>query len=720
MKMMIKNIGVLFLFWFVMTQVPAQTKKSAGPRHLKMAVIAKGYEDSVVVRWAPADPEAWIKGNENGYHLTRTDISVTGHPVTTDLGALIRPVPEQQLMRGLDTSNEKTKYVTVAAKMLYGKQYSTLKTAPRSFIDEVKGQHGALQLRYMVSIMAADYSPMAADVLGLRFADHGVRPGGKYIYRVTCVLPGRSVVMDSAVVFVVNTKQKKEPMPMGLQAYGYDRKIEIRWNRRQEGNFSGYFPERSDDNGKTWRALTRTPYNSTYVPPTGDSKKDSLLAQGRNTALRDQQVFTDSIDRNYISYQYRIRAINGFGELSPYTAPVVIQGRDLTPPVAPLIDSVKNVAGNQVTIWWRQVKASPDLAGYLVERSNSNKGPFTALSAGMLDKSISSFVDTAALPHQANYYVILAVDTARNLAASMPRVAYLTDSIPPVAPIGVTGVIDSNGIVQLQWKDNKEQDLLGYQVYASFNADYQFSQVTKAVVKDHRFTDTVAMNSLDRRVYYKIVALDKSYNHSAFSATALLQKPVRIPPSVPVAGAVVVKGRMVDIEWMESRSEGAAGYQVYRKEQGEDWMAVGRLVQDWGRGSVHFIDTGILVNRDYYYAAETLDSTGIRSDKSFAVHVRSNAADSVAGVSALQANWNAARHAVALSWQYKGEGDYFFLVYRGRGDATAVAWHSFEKDQRSGMDSGVGTGTYRYAIKVVRRDSKASSATGAAVTVTVK
>jgi fibronectin type 3 domain-containing protein len=623
-------------------------------------------------------------------------------------------------MRGLDTTNEKTKYVTVAAKMLYGKQYSTLKTAPRSFAEEVKGQHGALQLRYIVAMMAADYSPMAADVLGLRFADHGVHAGGKYIYRVTSVLPGRSVVMDSAVVFVVNTRQKKEPVPAGLQAFGYDRKIEIRWNRRQEGNFSGYFLERSDDNGNSWRALTRTPYNSTYVPPTGDKKKDSLLAQGRNNTLRDQQVFTDSIDRNYKNYQYRLRAINGFGELSPYATPVVIAGRDLTAPIAPLIDSARNVAGSQVKIWWRQTKTSPDLAGYVVERSGSNKGPFTALSAGLLDKNTLSFVDTAALPHQANYYVILAVDTARNLAASMPRVAYLTDSTPPAGPIGLTGIVDSNGIVQLQWKNNKEQDLLGYQVYASFNPDYQFSQVTKAVVKDNHFTDTIAMNSLDRRVYYKIVALDKSYNHSAFSATALLQKPVRIPPSVPVAGKVLVKGRMVDIEWMESRSEGAAGYQVYRKERGTDWVAIGRLTQDWSGTSVHFIDTGIRANRDYYYAAETLDSTGIRSDRSFAIHVRCTMADSSAGVEGLKGVWDGTRHAIALSWQYKGAGDYFFLVYRGHGNGPAVAWHSFEKDQLSGMDHNAGAGTWSYSVKVVRRDSKTVSPMGVPVVITVK
>jgi fibronectin type 3 domain-containing protein len=724
MKYLIKQVAGLGVLLCLMagtaTAQPKKNARPAEPKHLKAAMIAKGYEDSVVIRWAPASPEAWIMGNETGYQLTRVDISQPGHPVKTTMGAsLFQPMPEKQLLAGLDTTDEKTKYLTVAEKMLYGKQYSTSRTTPKSFMQQAKNQHGALVLRYAMALMAADYYPPAADVLGLRYVDRQVRQGGKYVYLLTSSLSNKNYIMDSASVFVINVKAKKEPVPKGLEAYGYDRKIEIRWNRRQDGYFSGYYLERSDDGGTTYHPLTRTPYNSTYIPPTGDKKKDSLLSHGKNDVLRDQQIYEDSIARDYKLYYYRLRAVNGFGELSSYATPVAIQGRDLTPPIAPLIDSAKNIAGNQVTIWWKQRTTSPDLAGYYIDRGTSAKGPFYALSGKMLDKQATTFTDTAALSHQANYYVVIAVDTAKNVSSSAPALAYLTDTIPPAAPIGVTGTVDSTGVVQLQWKSNLEPDLLGYQVYSSFNPDYEFSQITHALVTDNHFIDTVSMNSLDRRVYYKVVALDKSYNHSSFSATAQLKKPILIPPSAPVAGKIGVSKKRVDIEWIESRSEGAAAYQVYRKEQGKDWSPLAKLKQDWSVSALHFTDSAMAVNTDYYYAAETIDSSGIRSARSFAVHVRSHAVDTLPALNNLQAKLNSGQHSIQLNWQYKDTGDYFFVVYRSVNNGTLDAWHSFDKTVRTGTDDQVKSGVYGYAIQVVRRDKNSVSDIGKPVLVKV-
>src|SRR3984957_13297552 len=82
---------------------------------VKGAIIAKAYGDSIVLRWAPGDPVTWTRNNAAGWRLTRIDVSLPGHPVRTDLG-LIQPTPEQQLLAGLDTTAEKTKYLTIAWK----------------------------------------------------------------------------------------------------------------------------------------------------------------------------------------------------------------------------------------------------------------------------------------------------------------------------------------------------------------------------------------------------------------------------------------------------------------------------------------------------------------------------------------------------------------------------------------------------------------------------
>src|ERR1700722_11381452 len=69
----------------------------------------------------------------------------------------------------------------------------------------------------------------------------------------------------------------------------------------------------------------------------------------------------------------------------------------------------------------------------------------------------------------------------------------------------------------------------------------------------------------------------------------------------PVAGKIAVSGKQVDIECVQSRGDGVAGYTIYRKGTDSQWVRAGTVQQDWGRQSVHFVDS-IHYNADYYYA----------------------------------------------------------------------------------------------------------------------
>jgi hypothetical protein len=698
--------------------VNAQRKAAtSSPEHLHLAAITKGYGDSVVIRWAPADPVAWLMGNKSGYRITRIDLSDAGHPVITDLSPQgIFPTPDAQLKLA-DTTAFNAGYLMVAERMLYGGAYSVSRSPARSFTGQIKNEHSALALRYMLALMAADYYAPAASALALRYADHQVKNGGKYIYVIKCPSADKKYIVDSVAVLAKNIRSAADPVPRGFEAKSLDHKAELYWDRRQAGNFSGYFMERSDDGGKTFRALTKGPYRSTYIPPTGDSKRDSLLKR-QNSLLRDHQVYTDSLPENYKTYTYRLKAINGFGEISGYTSTISVQGKDLTPPAAAIIDSVKNTADRSMTIWWRQLKKESDLAGYYINRGTSAKGPFHLISPKMLDKNTSTFIDTAALPHQPNFYVVIAVDTSKNSTVSAPGLAYLKDTLPPDAPVGVNGTIDSSGIVRLHWKANHEKDLKGYQVFSSYNSHNRFSQISTAIISDTSFTDSVATASLDRRVYYKIVALDGNFNHSRMSALATLTKIIVVPPSAPVAGEITENKNGVRMEWRQSQSEGVKGYQLYRKESGKDWQPLATLPPDQNQGSIYFIDTTRRPNTDYYYAAETLDSVaGVHSTRSFPIHVRWHATATLATPDELTATFNPKLHQIKLSWTYNQTGDYFFVLYRSLGNEPLTPWHSYEKTQQSAVDEVKEKNLYQYALKIVARDKSAASSTSKTISV---
>jgi hypothetical protein len=707
-----KKLTILFLSCWVAIATMAQ-------EHLRVRMLAKSYSDSIVVRWAPMNPTAWLMGNDSGYRLVRIDYTDKQHPVQTALTtAPLRPLSLEQMMAAIGPNN---KYAAVAAQALYGKDFQMTEDAPTGFSKKIQQGHEALNFRYSFTLEAADFSPAVASAIALRWVDKDVKKGSSYIYVLTVCGKTKNYVVDSAAILVVDQPAAGVPAPAGLKSFGYERRAEIQWNRRQTGNFSAYEIQRSADAGKTWTSQTKAPYYSPdKVPPAPGqigNKKDSTIRQVE-ALMRDHQIFVDSLPENYHPYLYRVRGLTAFGEQSPWSEPIAVAGRDLTPPAAPIIDSARNTRGTQIRLTWTQRVLSPDLAGYYISRGNTVKGPFHSITREMLPKAVHSFVDSSAIPHQPNYYVVVAVDTSKNLAASAAFPGYLTDTMPPAAPVGLGGSIDSMGVVRLHWAVGHEPDLKGYKVYFAYGEKDQFEQLTHEAIADTVFTDTISTKSLNRRVWYRVVAVDSTNNHSAYSAPLMVKKVKVVPPSAPVAGAVSVDGRRVSVEWIESRSEGAKSYEVARQRGNGQYLTVARLAQDWRKQSLTFTDT-VTTNTEYHYIARTIDSTGVKSDWSVAVHVVRHAVDSLAAPTGFQAKTDGRQHRVRLSWKYTDTGDYFFVVYRAVNNGELVAWQSFDKMAAAGEDDGAASGAYDYAIRVVHRDRSATSALSKPIHITI-
>ena len=690
----------------------AQLKKSSTniTTHHSIRVLTRAYGDSIVIRWAPSGYTTWRHYNASGYLIRRTDLSNPAHPVTTLLTPkALKPMTLKQMKARLDSTN---KYAALAAEALYGKNFNKSINATTSFAGKINRERDISDFRLTFALLAADLSAPVANALALRWVDKDVKKGGEYLYAVYS--PGGG---DTTRALVLNKKTPR-PVPQGLKAFGFDKSVELHWNRRQMGNFDAYNIERSDDGGKTYHVLNKIPFYSSYSPPPNAQKKDTLVHKLANL-LRDHQVYTDSIPQNYKTYYYRVCGYTPFGDKSPYSKPVKVHGIDLTPPIPPVIDTVENVKAHTLQITWSQKKESPDLAGYYVDRSNSLKGTFLPLTSTLLSKNTRTFNDTSAVPHAPNYYVIVAVDSAKNVSSSTPQVAFLIDSIPPAPPTGVAGKIDSNGVVHLHWNKNTEPDLKGYEVYYSYNPHFQFSRVTHTVIAENSYTDTVSMHMLNRRVYFKVKAVDRNYNHSAFSAMATLEKPVVIPPSPPAIGQVYSDSAGAHIQLIESRSEGAMGYEIYREKKDGPWKLVARLNQDWRVTKLPFTDSTITANTDYYYAAETIDSTGIHSKRSFTVHVRHHTVPTLPALNSLNAQFDKKHNTVKLSWKYQKKGNYFFIIYRGKPNRPLAPWHSYDKGTQTCVDFPPGKGTYKYAIQIVNRGQHMKSVLSKPVHVTI-
>jgi aryl-phospho-beta-D-glucosidase BglC (GH1 family) len=89
-----------------------------------------------------------------------------------------------------------------------------------------------------------------------------------------------------------------------------------------------------------------------------------------------------------------------------------------------------------------------------------------------------------------------------------------SDTTPPSAPTGLTAGPDGINAA-LDWEDNPEADLWGYNVYRSTTSGTGFSKLNSLLIVDSEYTDT--STARNQTYYYIIKAVDTSLNESVAS-----------------------------------------------------------------------------------------------------------------------------------------------------------------------------------------------------------
>ncbi len=92
-----------------------------------------------------------------------------------------------------------------------------------------------------------------------------------------------------------------------------------------------------------------------------------------------------------------------------------------------------------------------------------------------------------------------------------------TDETPPAAPLGLMATA-GDGSVDLDWNDNSESDLAGYNVYRSTSLGGPYNMASLGLVVPSQYTDTDLIN--DTTYYYVVTASDLSINESLASNEA--------------------------------------------------------------------------------------------------------------------------------------------------------------------------------------------------------
>lgn len=671
----------------------------------RIAATARTSPDSITLRWLADEFHVLKKGATSGYKISRAEFVGNGWsrftPVAT-VKAWDKARWEAHFNGIKDTSSNAYKYGRTAYEILIEKNTSVF--TDLKDMKAIMAAKSQQELMFMFAILASCNDRYAAEGLGLRWVDKDVVAGTRYKYKVELadykgVLPIiPSEFETKAEPYFLKVKAKITPIENEGQ-------IGLTWEMSEEPIFS-YSLERSEDNGRTFRRLNSEPI---MIEDTEDKTGKSM------GNLQDTTV------ELYKPYVYRVIGHTLFAD-EVRVGEVKAMSRDRTPVSAIFVASPEYIAKKKAKIKWQVLSDAKDLVGFKVRRDSIHNGQFTkVLNKTPLLARATEFIDETFNPEINNFYVIETVDTAGNIFKSQPVLLFVPDTIPPAAPRWVNAVVDTNGIVTLRFKPNKEKDFMGYRIYRANQANHEYSAIKETfarkdsnivMVKDSIFYDTISLNTLSREVFYKAIALDLHFNQSLESTPVRLVRPDKIPPVAPLIKSVDVTDTTVTLSIIPSSSTDVKTMKVLRRfGRNKDWIPYSTLVPN----ATSFTDKKVETQVTYEYALQVMDSSNLISPLSHVMRARPYETGVREGIEKLDVTYDKKEQEATLTWVYNPkktkEGEKIhFLIYRSWANQGLERYFSVPNDgQFIFKDKDFAQkGKYNYSIKVVT-DSGAES-----------
>jgi fibronectin type 3 domain-containing protein len=181
-------------------------------------------------------------------------------------------------------------------------------------------------------------------------------------------------------------------------------------------------------------------------------------------------------------------------------------------PSTPTGLSASSVSSSQINLSWN---ASSGATSYNVKRSAASGGPYTTIDS----PTGTSYSNTGLSASTTYYYVVSAVNAngeSSNSTQASATTQDQQDTTPPAAPTGLAATA-GDATVSLDWANNSESDLAGYNVYRATSSGGYGSALVSGLTSSS-YTDNAVTNGTT--YYYIVTAVDTSSNESPDSAEA--------------------------------------------------------------------------------------------------------------------------------------------------------------------------------------------------------
>jgi hypothetical protein len=399
-------------------------------------------------------------------------------------------------------------------------------------------------------LLSADIEPGVAHVLGVRFDDVNAPAGVAQVYRlVALTASGERLLATSGSVS--GGGYRGSPGPETVVALAGPRGTALRW--KAAPRFSAYHVFRgARRDGSDARQLNDAPV--------------VLFTRDEGTPIEaSASFFTDTLAIAGDSAFYFVSGVDAFGRVSRRSMPAGFGQRRVATLATPVLIQTR-VQGDTVVIAWTP-PADPGVTRYQLWRAPTDSGPFVRVGTPVRGREHR---DPGRPARRMNWYRVTAMDDAgRESDPSTVSVAEVPDLTPPATPDSVVAQADT-GRMTLRWRAVAAPDLRGYRLYRSPTQTGTFALLSPEPRRDTRFVDTIPTRA-DHPFYYRVTAVDSSFNESKPSAVIVVRPPDLIAPSAPKMGAVRTLDGAIVVTWSANPEPDVVGYRVRFRQQGGAW-----------------------------------------------------------------------------------------------------------------------------------------------------
>jgi len=678
------------------------TKASAKNQVPKVELAGIHYWDAkakaMLLRWAPTNELGWRMLQQYGVVLERIQIRNKGQALSRSEAArsFFSVKLEKDSIHYFIQFGKFNDNAAVMGQVLYGEDFElTLSSKGKDSAKsgaEIFSRSEILNQKFAFAMFAAENDFLVSTMAALGFSDTAAKLGNEYLYRIYADVPKSKGLSDTVMILANTLDQFPIPKPSSIQAESSSSSIQLRWDSERTKNFySNFFVQRSNDSGKTFIPIHYKPIGS--------------FNQNSEPIFQGMTFFEDTAVKVGQTYQYRLVAKTPFGTLSPWSDTVSVA-------LKPFLEGVPGISGiifGPKKEWILSFEFEDSIRSKLKDFdllfSKVSTGPYDTLIKN-IDRLSKFVVLPDSLPTS---YLVMKANSLENVSrTSFPFLIQKDDSIPPLKPVGLQGMIDSSGIVKFFWNPNSESDLRGYKVYRTFVKGQEFVDISNLVIANSKWTDTVDMSSLNGYVYYSVAAVDFRYNESPMSDVLILKKPDLIPPSPPVFSNYEFKEDALHVSVIAPSEADVKKITLQRKDNFGSWKTIDSSVVS---KTIVLKDLSMQPDIQYQYKIFAYDSAENRSVDAQILTVILPKKSTLLPINKLEGKVDREKRLIYLTWLLPNDSKIKSLeLFRGKDDEGVQLFKVLPGNTRDFLDSELQVNTkYKYAIRVIYEGGQFSS-----------